>query len=281
MTTEGTEEHRENDSAKRFVALAKAVAFGHADVMSTREDNEWESTLRAAQFATTRWSIVLAAGAKASPQAAEALANLCRVYWYPLYAYVRRQGHDAHEAQDLTQAFFARLLEKDYVSRASPERGRFRSYLLTALNHFLVDDWKRAHRQIRGGGRQIFSLDEQTAEERYKHEPVEQMSAEKLYQRRWAMTLLDQVLARLEKEFIDLGNAALFAELQVFLLGEQMAPAYSEIATKLGLSEGAVKAAVYRLRRRYRELLREEIAQTVATAGEVEEELRHLFAVLS
>src|SRR5919198_2364318 len=163
------------------------------------------------QFATTHWSVVLAAGEKASPQAAEALEKLCRAYWYPLYAYVRRQGHDAHEAQDLTQAFFARLLEKEYVTRASRERGRFRSYLLTALNHFLVDDWKRANRQIRGGGRQILSLDEQTAEERYKHEPVDQMSAEKLYERRWAMTLLDQVLAQLEKEFSDLGNTALFA----------------------------------------------------------------------
>ncbi len=232
-------------------------------------------------FATTHWSMVLAAGTSASPQAAEALEKLCRVYWYPLYAYVRRQGHDVHEAQDLTQAFFARLLEKDYVSRASRERGRFRSYLLTALNHFLVDEWKRANRQIRGGGRQIFSLDEQTAEERYQHEPVDEMSAEKIYQRRWAMTLLEQVLARLEKEFIDLGNAALFAELQVFLLGEQMAPPYAEIATKLGLTEGAVKAAVYRLRRRYRELLREEIAQTVAGPEDVEEELRALFAMLA
>jgi len=249
--------------------------------MSTVEGDERDSILRAAQFATTHWSIVVTAGAKASPQAAKALEKLCRVYWYPLYAYVRRQGHDVHEAQDLTQAFFARLLEKDYVSRASRERGRFRSYLLTALNHFLMDDWKRANRQIRGGGRQIFSLDEQTAEERYKHEPVDQMSAEKLYQRRWAMTLLDQVLAHLEKEFIDLGNAALFAELQVFLLGESKAPAYAEIATKLGLTEGAVKAAVYRLRRRYRELLREEIAQTVAGPEEVEEELRALFAVLA
>jgi len=234
-----------------------------------------------ASFATTHWSVVLAAGAGNTPQAAEALEGLCRTYWYPLYAYIRRQGHDVHEAQDLTQAFFARLLEKELVGRASSDRGRFRSYLLTALNHFLVDDWKRGNRQIRGGGRQILSLDEQATEERYRQEPVDQMSAEKLYERRWATTLLDQVLSRLEKEFVDLGNSALFAELQVFLLGEQIAPAYKEIAAKLGLTEGAVKAAVYRLRRRYRELLRDEIAQTVATPDEVEEELCHLFAVLS
>jgi RNA polymerase sigma-70 factor (ECF subfamily) len=239
------------------------------------------SAAKLACFKTTHWSVVQAAGEEDVAQATEALEKLCSTYWYPLYAYVRRQGHDAHEAQDLTQAFFTRLLEKEYVGRASRDRGRFRSYLLTALNHFLADDWKRANRQIRGGGRQIFSLDEQTPEERYRHEAVDEMSAEKLYERRWAMTLLDQVLAQLEKEFIDLGNVALFAELQVFLLGEQIAPAYKEVAAKLGLTDGAVKAAVYRLRRRYRELLREEIAQTVATGDEIEGELRHLFAVLS
>jgi RNA polymerase sigma-70 factor (ECF subfamily) len=232
-------------------------------------------------FATTHWSVVLAAAGSETARAAAALEKLCRIYWYPLYAYVRRQGHEVHEAKDLTQAFFARLLEKDYVGRASRERGRFRSYLLTALNHFLVDDWKRANRQIRGGGRQILSLDEQIAEERYQHEPVDLMSPEKIYERRWAMTLLDHVLAQLEKEFADLGNAALFTQLQVFLLGDQMAPAYKEVAARLGLTEGAVKAAVYRLRRRYRELLREEIAQTVTTVDEVDGELRHLFAVLS
>jgi RNA polymerase sigma factor (sigma-70 family) len=235
----------------------------------------------AQSFATTHWSVVLAAGGPATPRAAEALEALCRTYWYPLYAYVRRQGHDCHDAQDLTQAFFARLLEKDYVHRASQEEGRFRSYLLTALNHFIVDEWKRANRQIRGGGEQILSLDEVAAEDRYQLEPVDQLTAEKIYERRWALTLLDQVLARLEKEFIDLGNASLFAELQVYLLGEKMAPAYAEIAAKLGLTEGAVKAAVYRLRRRYRELLRETIAQTVAGPEEVEAELQHLFTVLA
>jgi RNA polymerase sigma-70 factor (ECF subfamily) len=267
--------------SKGLLALAKAVEFQHAHGMSTSEGDERNSIPRAAEFATTHWSIVLAAGAKASPEAAEALEKLCRVYWYPLYAYVRRQGHDAHEAQDLTQAFFARLLEKEYVSRARRERGRFRSYLLTALNHFLVDEWKKSTRQIRGGGQPLLSLDEQDAEARYRREPVDELDAAKIYERRWAMTLLDQVLAGLEKEFLASGKSGLFEQLQVYLLGETTAPSHAETGRRLGMTEEAVKAAVYRLRRRYRELLRLEIAQTVATSDEIEDELRHLFAVLS
>ena len=223
---------------------------------------------------------MIAAGGTCTPLAARALEELCRTYWYPLYAYIRRQGRPCHDAQDLTQAFFARLLEKNSLQNVSPQKGRFRSYLLTALNHFLVDDWKKANRQIRGGGSQLLSFDEAAAEHRYELEPVEQLTAERIYERRWALTLLEQVLALLEQEFVDLGNAALFAELQIFLLGEKNAPAYAVIAAKLGLTEGAVKAAVYRLRRRYRELLRQTIAQTVADPDEIDEELRHLFAVL-
>ena len=233
-------------------------------------------------FTTTHWSVVLAAGRSASPAAgAAALEALCRAYWYPLYAFIRRKGHDADEAKDLTQSFFARLLERDFIQHANPDRGRFRSYLLVALNRFLVDEWKRTSRQRRGGGHAPISFDAGTAEERYRHEPACPLDAEKLFERRWAMTLLEQVLARLEQEFVALGNAALFAELQVFLLGEKAETSHADIAAKLGLTEGAVKSAVYRLRRRYRDLLHEEIAQTLTTTDEVEEELRHLFAVLS
>ena len=232
-------------------------------------------------FATTQWSVVLNAADASSPSAVTALEQLCRAYWYPLYAFIRRKGHDPDEAKDLTQSFFARLLERDFIQRADPDTGRFRSYLLTALNRFLLDEWKRASRQRRGGGQETISFDAGTAEERYRREPAGPLDAKQLYERRWAMTLLDQVLARLEQEFVALGNAALFAELQVFLLGEKAETSHAGIAVKLGLTEGAVKSAVYRLRRRYRDLLREEIAQTVATTGDVEEELRHLFAVLS
>jgi RNA polymerase sigma-70 factor (ECF subfamily) len=205
---------------------------------------------------------------------------LCRTYWYPLYTYVRRRGHDSADAEDLTQAFFAHLLEHDGLLRVDPAKGRFRSYLLTALNHFLVDEWKTANRQVRGGSKRILSLDRESVEERYRLEPAEGWTAEKLYERRWAMTLLHQVLAALKREYTA-SRPELFDRLEVYLLGESSAPSYAETATHLGMTEEAVKAAVYRLRRRYRELLQLEIARTVAGPEEIEEELRALFAALS
>ncbi|MEK7683857.1 MAG: sigma-70 family RNA polymerase sigma factor [Verrucomicrobiota bacterium] len=232
-------------------------------------------------FNTTHWSVVLAARDTASPGAAAALAELCRTYWYPLYAFVRRKGHSPHDAQDLTQAFFARLLEKNYVAQADRERGRFRTYLLAALTHFLADEWDKARRLKRGGGREIISFDAASAEERYRLEPIDQLDAAKLYERRWVTTLFDQVLARLEEEFRDSGKGGLFDQLKGSLLAEEPGPSYAELGTQLGLTEDAVKQAVHRMRRRYRELFREEIAQTVAGPGEVEDELKHLFAVLS
>ncbi|MBI2929519.1 MAG: RNA polymerase sigma factor [Verrucomicrobia bacterium] len=232
-------------------------------------------------FATTHWSVVLAAGDADSPQAHEALAQLCRTYWYPLYAFVRRQGHSPEDAQDLTQAFFARLLEKNYVAQADRARGRFRSFLLAALTHFLADEWDKAQRLKRGGGREIISFDAVSAEERFRLEPIDQLDAAKLYERRWVTTLFDQVLARLEEEFRDSGKGELFDGLRSSLLAEPDGPTYAELGARLGLKEDAVKQAVHRMRRRYRELFREEIAQTVAGPGEVEDELKHLFAVLS
>jgi RNA polymerase sigma-70 factor (ECF subfamily) len=235
----------------------------------------------ASQFTTTHWSVVLAAGDTASLQADVALAELCRTYWYPLYAFVRRKGHRPHDAQDLTQAFFARLLEKNYVAQADRERGRFRTYLLAALTHFLADEWDKSRRLKRGGGREIISFDAASAEGRYRLEPVDQFDAAKLYERRWVTTLFDKVLARLEEEFHDLGKGKSFDLLKGSLLAEESGLSYAELGTQLGMKEDAVKQAVHRMRRRYRELFREEIAQTVAGPGEVEDELKYLFAVVS
>jgi len=224
---------------------------------------------------------VLRAGTTDSASAAPALEQLCRTYWYPLYAFVRRKGHSPHDAQDLTQAFFARLLEKNYVAQADRERGRFRTFLLAALTHFLADEWDKARRLKRGGGREVISFDAASAEERYRLEPIDQLDAAKLYERRWVTTLFDQVLARLEKEFRDSGKRGLFDQLKGSLLAEEPALSYAAVGAQLSLTESAVKQAVHRMRRRYGELFREEIAQTVAGPGEVEEELKHLFAVLS
>ena len=232
-------------------------------------------------FVTTHWSVVLAARAPDAPQAAAALAELCRTYWYPLYAFVRRKGHSPPDAQDLTQAFFARLLEKNYVAQADRERGRFRTYLLAALSHFLADEWDKTQRLKRGGGLEIISFDAASAEERYRLEPVEQFDAAKLYERRWVTTLFDKVLARMEEEFRDSGKGRLFEGLKSSLIAEDSGVSYAQLGAPLGLKEDAVKQAVHRMRRRYRELFREEIAQTVVGPGEVEDELKHLFAVLS
>jgi RNA polymerase sigma factor (sigma-70 family) len=235
----------------------------------------------AGQFTTTHWSVVIAAGERATASSDAALSELCRTYWYPLYAFIRRQGYSPHDGQDLTQAFFARLLEKNYVAKADPERGRFRTYLLAALTHFLADEWDKTRRLKRGGGREIISFDGASAEERYRLEPVDQLDAAKLYERRWVTTLFEKVLARLEEEFRDSGKGELFDRLKSSLLSEKTGLSYTELGAPLGMKEDAVKQAVHRMRRRYRELFREEIAQTVAGPGEVEDELKHLFAVLS
>ena len=236
---------------------------------------------RSSGFATTHWSVVLAARDAASPQADLALAELCRTYWYPLYAFVRRKGYAPHDAQDLTQAFFARFLEKNYVAQANRERGRFRTYLLAALTHFLADEWDKEQRLKRGGGREIISFDAASAEERYVLEPVDHFDAARLYERRWVTTLFDKVLARLEQEFRDRGKAEIFDRLKNSLLTQESDSRYAELGARLGMKEDAVKQAVHRMRHRYRELFREEIAQTVAGPDEVEDELKHLFAVLN
>jgi RNA polymerase sigma-70 factor (ECF subfamily) len=235
---------------------------------------------RQPEFAITRWSVVAAAGRNDTTQARSALEQLCRIYWYPLYAYVRRRGHSPEDAQDLTQEFFARLLENNWVARADRQRGRFRSFLLSAMSHFLSDEWDKARAQKRGGGTAPVPLQLDTAETRYGHEPADSVTPEQTYERRWALALLEEVLRRLRVEYEKAGRLELFTALNPCLVGERTALPYAELAAKLGVSEGTVKSAAHRLRQRYRELLRSEIAQTVAEPGEVDEELRHLFVVV-
>jgi RNA polymerase sigma factor (sigma-70 family) len=234
-----------------------------------------------AWFATTHWSVVLTAGRSASPGAQESLETLCRTYWYPLYAYVRRRGHAPEEAQDLTQDFFARLLEKNYFELADPARGRFRTFLLTALKHFLANEWKKARREKRGGGRAAISLEAAIAEQRYAAEPVERTNPEMVYERRWAATLLEGVLEALQQEWAAADKGWQFDELKAGLWGGSHAASYADIAVRRGTTEATIKMAAHRLRQRYRELLRAEIAHTVADPAEVDEELRHLIVVIS
>jgi RNA polymerase sigma-70 factor (ECF subfamily) len=228
----------------------------------------------AAHFSTTNWSQVLAAGQQGLPEARDALTSLCRTYWYPLYAFVRRSGYQPDDAQDLTQAFFMQLLEKDYLRAVDRARGRFRSFLLAAFQHFVSKERDRARAQKRGGGKPTLPLDFAAGEQRYSLEPAHEQTAEKAYERRWAMMLLDQVLARLQQEFVQAGDETQFDALKGFLTGEDTP--YHQVAESLGTTEGAVKTAVHRLRRRYRDLIVAEISQTVSSPEEVDEELRHL-----
>jgi RNA polymerase sigma factor (sigma-70 family) len=229
-------------------------------------------------FATTRWSLVIAAGGSSLP-ARDALAELCRLYWYPLYAYIRRKGNAHAEAEDLTQEFFARLLERGDLAAVDPARGRFRSFLLAACNHFLSNQRDRDRTLKRGGGRQPLPLDFGAAERRYDAEPGHDQTPERLFERRWTLALLDHVLQRLQQDYEGSRKGALFQRLKGQLAGEAAA-SYAEAAAGLGLTEGAVKVAAHRLRQRYGELLRDEIAQTLDDPAAVDDEIRALFAAL-
>ena len=231
-------------------------------------------------FVTTRWSVVLTAGRSETTHAQAALEQLCQTYWYPLYAYVRRRGSSPEDAEDLTQAFFVRLLERHAVAGVAPEKGRFRSFLLASMNHFLSDEWDKARAQKRGGGK-VISLDLQSAETQLGVIPVENFTPEKAFAHRWAITLLEQVYQRLRVEYHTQGKGALFDALRVTLAGDSNAAPYARLAGELGQNEGAVKVAVHRLRQRYRALLRDTIADTVSTPDEVEDELHFLFRTLA
>jgi len=231
-------------------------------------------------FPTTHWSAVLAAQDVAAAPAQSALETLCRAYWYPLYAYVRRNGHPPQDAEDLTQAFFAHLLGHDFLRNVAPEKGRFRSFLLVSLKRLMAGQWRREHALKRGGEQQTWSLDQQDAESRYLVEPADVADPERLYERRWALTLLSRVLERLEAEAAGAGKQALFAQLQPFLAGDRDARTYAEIAQAFRTTEGAIKMAVHRMRERLRVLFREEISHTVTSEEEAKEEIRHLLVIL-
>ena len=230
-------------------------------------------------FATTHWSVVIAAGDSA-PGAEQALQSLCQAYWYPIYAYVRRRGHSVEDAQDLTQEFFVRLLRQKSVSRADPERGRFRTFLLTSLKHFLINEWTKANRQKRGGGCQFIYLDADETESRFQREPADERSPDKAFDRQWAKVLLALVLTQLERDYESSDQGRLFSELIFFLTGDSGADSYQQLRQRLGLSESNLKVTVHRMRRRYRDLLEAEIRRTVADSDAIADEMRSLLDAL-
>lgn len=232
-------------------------------------------------FLTTRWSVVVTAQDKASPDSAEALEALCRAYWYPLYVFVRRQGHTPHDAQDLTQEFFAQLLEKDWLRAAEQGRGRFRTFLIISMKWFLAHEWQRRRAEKRGGGRTPLSLDAALAEERYRAEPSGALPADHLYERRWALTLLEQAMTRLRGEYEGASRSDEFDKLKAFLTAERGTVPYQQVAAALGTTEGAARVAMHRLRKRFRAVFREAIADTVSNPEEVDDEVRYVVAVLS
>jgi len=232
-----------------------------------------------AAFTTTHWSVVLEAQGE-SPAAQEALEKLCRTYWQPIFAYLRRQGRSPEEAEDITQAFFAQLLERRSLDAVRKEKGRLRSYLLGAVKYFVADDQRRAMAIKRGKGQRLIPLEELRGGERIEMEPSDPMTAEMIYERRWALTVLERVLSRLKEEYLAAHNAALFDALKQLLPDEPGSPSQAEIAAQLGMTENALRQAFYRFRQRYQSLLREEIAHTVATPGDIEDELLHLIAVI-
>ncbi|MBS0264021.1 MAG: sigma-70 family RNA polymerase sigma factor [Planctomycetes bacterium] len=239
-----------------------------------------QPALGSARFATTQWTVVLTAAGAGSTAAHAALSQLCQRYWYPLYAYIRRSGHSTHAAEDLTQEYFTRLLQKQTLADVDREKGKFRSFLLASLKHFLANENDRAQTLKRGGHLQIVSLDADSADNRYRLEPTHSLTPDKLFERRWAMAVLEQVLARLSDEQVAAGKQTLFEHFKPFLTADRSELTYDQVAAKLAMTEGAVKVALHRLRKRYRELLRDEIGQTVSNPAEIDEELRYLQSCL-
>jgi RNA polymerase sigma-70 factor (ECF subfamily) len=249
--------------------------------MSASDATHGGKTASPGWFTTTHWSLVLAAGDGPTAISQAALEKLCRSYWYPLYAYVRRRGYSPEDAQDATQGFFTRLLEKNSVAHVSRDKGKFRSFLLTSMNNFLRDQWDKASAQKRGGGQAILSLDATDGEDRYQFEPVDHVDAEQLFDRRWALTILEQAKTRLKQECTENGTTRLYERVNPTESTDKHAPPYSAIAAELGMSESNVKTSVFRMRQRYRELVRDEVANTVETQSEIDGEIRYLISVIS
>lgn len=247
----------------------------------TSEQSSQQSSAPGDVFATTHWTVVLAAGRQRSPQAARALEELCHTYWFPLYAYTRRRGHSKEDAEDLTQAFFTRLLEKNSFATLDSEKGKFRAFLLASLKNFLANERDKEHAQKRGGGSPALSLDWQTADTKFQVADAVEPSPDKAFDREWALALLAKVIERLQAECEADGKAKLFEQLKTFLMAGQAESAQREVAAALGMEEGAVRVAVHRLRKRYRQLLRDEIANTLANSDMVDEEMRALFGAFS
>jgi RNA polymerase sigma-70 factor (ECF subfamily) len=233
------------------------------------------------RFETTSWTKVLVAREAASTESRQALEALCRNYWYPLYAFVRRQGHDADEARDLTQAYFAELLEKGYLEDYDPSRGRFRVFLKASVRHFLSKQREKARTWKRGGRTEVLSLDADAIESRYRDEPADRLTPEEIFERRWTLTVLERALGRLRHEQEAAGRGADFARVEGFLTGEDTQTPYRDVAAALGTSEGAIRTTVQRLRKRFGTLLRDEIADTVSSPDQVDDELRHLLGVIA
>jgi RNA polymerase sigma-70 factor (ECF subfamily) len=233
------------------------------------------------RFATTRWSLVLAAGSGRSEQADRALAELCADYWYPLYGYVRRRGYEAEDARDLTQAFFAKLLEKNDLNAADPSRGRFRSFLLTSMKHFLTSEWRRQATWKRGGDVELVSIDYEDAEKRYRVEPANRLTPEAIYERHWALALLDHAVDDVRKQYISRGKSELFDALKGYLGHDPGGVPYRELSQRLNRSEAALRTALSRLRARWRERLRELVAETVQDGHTIDDELRQLLTALT
>ena len=245
--------------------------------MPADNKNANSDSAEAGRFDTTHWSLVLAAGQRGTGESAAALERLCQSYWLPLYAYVRRRVSDVHDAQDLTQAFFERLLEKNYLADADPHRGWFRAFLLTAFKHFLSKEWEKAKAQKRGGGRSPISLDFSTGDSQITLQPAGGLTAEQMYERQWAITLLGCVMQRLERELEKVGKRSQFERLKDFIVSTKEDATYADAASELGMTESATRMAASRLRRRYRQLLREEIAQTVSSPEDIDDEINNLF----
>lgn len=235
----------------------------------------------ASRFKTTHWSIILAASHSSSTDYQKSISTLCQTYRYPLYAFLRRQGYDTHHAEDYLQGFFAALLEKHYLQQVDPKRGRFRSFLLASLKHFVTNECVRDQAKKRGGDRTHFSLDIENAENQYSLHTSDQLSAQKLYERTWALTLLERTLTHLQEEWSQTKKPEQFEHLKVYLTAGKDSVPYRDMANHLGMTEEGVRVAVHRLRRRYRDLLRDEIAQTVSSEEQIEEEIRDLFTALA